>query len=269
MISDKGVGAIQPWGNHMNKRLHTCIIIPTYNEASNIIRLLNQIYAIKTGKQDKLSVLVVDDSSPDGTAKLVKLYRHKNKDVHLLLRTEKEGLGAAYIAGMKHAMQTLNPDVIMEMDADGQHDPKDIIRLIDAVRKGADFVIGSRYIPGGSVPKTWATHRKLLSRAANAYTKTVLNTGNVNDCTGGYRAIRTSILRKINLDALNIKGYAFQVTLLDSCLQAGAIAKEIPIAFGERELGASKMRPRDMIIGGLTILGIRAKRLPLIRKMDS
>jgi dolichol-phosphate mannosyltransferase len=209
-----------------------------------------------------ISVLVVDDNSPDGTAKIVRVYRHMNKKVHLLLRKEKNGLGAAYIAGMQHAIKILNPDVIMEMDADGQHNPADIFRLLAKINEGADFVIGSRYVKGGSLPETWGTHRKLISRAANMYTKTVLQTGNVKDCTGGFRAIRTSILKKIDFDALNVKGYAFQVTLLNACVRAGAKTAEVPIAFNERKAGESKMRPEDMISGGFLILKVRAKQIP-------
>jgi dolichol-phosphate mannosyltransferase len=256
-------------GSRIGKRqLHACIVVPTYNEARNIKPLLDQIFRQDQlcSKKDgiKLSVLVVDDNSPDGTAKIVRFYRHANKRVYLLSRSEKNGLGAAYIAGMLHAMKTLNPDIIMEMDADGQHNPADIYRLLREIKRGADFVIGSRYIPGGSVPESWGAHRKLISRAANLYTKTVLQTGDVKDCTGGFRAIRTSVLKKIDLQSLDVKGYAFQVTLLDAALRNGAIAHEVPIAFSTRTAGESKMRPKDMILGGLLILRLRAKRIPFV-----
>jgi dolichol-phosphate mannosyltransferase len=254
-----------------SKIARACIVIPTYNESRNIKRLLDRIFAQeKLHKQQgvPLCVLVVDDNSPDGTAKIVKFYRHANKNVHLLLRKEKNGLGAAYTAGMQHALKTLRPDIVLEMDADGQHSPSDVYRLIGQIQQGADFVIGSRYVPGGSVPRTWGVHRKLISRCANFYTKTLLRTGQVKDCTGGFRAIRASTLRKINLQELNAKGYAFQVTLLHAAIRKHAKVVEVPIAFHDRTAGESKMRAKDMIMGSLLILKLRAKELPLVQKRE-
>jgi|GEM_PF-1966863 len=249
------------------KPYSACIVLPTYNEASNIKPTLDSIYhrhklyESENDEKVRLDVLVVDDNSPDGTADIVRTYGQKNRRVHLLLRKEKNGLGAAYIAGMQHAMRTLKPDAILEMDADGQHNPADIHRLINETRKGADFVIGSRYIPGGSVPQAWRFHRRLISRAANAYTKMILSTGNAKDCTGGFRAIRTDLLERIDFNHLQVKGYAFQVTLLDACVRQGAVVKEIPIHFLERLRGESKMRPKDMISGGIMLANMRLQRM--------
>jgi len=250
--------------NNQKNICRACIVLPTYNEASNIKHMLDLIFRQQAFNKDEgiqLSVLVVDDSSPDGTAKIVRSYSQKNKRVHLLLRKEKNGLGAAYIAGMQRALATLKPDIILEMDADGQHNPADIFRLIPEVQAGADFVIGSRYIDGGSVPQTWKAHRKLISRSANLYTKIILSTGRAKDCTGGFRAIRASLLRKVDFSQLLAKGYAFQVTLLDACVRNGATVKEVPIAFLERKQGESKMRPKDLIIGGLDLARLRLRRV--------
>jgi dolichol-phosphate mannosyltransferase len=242
-----------------------CIIVPTYNEAGNIKHLLDKIFendrrhAAATGVS--LHVLVVDDNSPDGTAAIVEEYMRTNAAVHILKRADKNGLGAAYIAGMRHALNTLNPDLVFEMDADFSHNPDDIYRLIAEIERGADFVIGSRYIPGGSIPANWGAHRKFISRAANLYAKTVLSLADVKDCTGGFRAIRASALRSIDLDGLSVKGYAFQVSLLDAILRAGNTVREVPITFTDRTIGNSKMRLRDVTEGGITVLRMRAQRL--------
>ena len=216
---------------------------------------------LNRAKSVRFTILVVDDNSPDGTAAIVKAYALNEPRVHLLLREQKEGLGAAYIAGMRHAIETLNPDIIIEMDSDGQHNPADILRLVNAITAGNDFVIGSRYIAGGSVPAAWSMHRKLISRSANLFTKTVLDTAGTHDCTGGFRAIRASVLTQIDFTALKTAGYAFQVTLLDAAVRNGARVTEIPIAFRERLRGESKMRMKDMVSGGLTLTMIRASRI--------
>lgn len=236
--------------------LSVCIIIPTYNEAHNIKKLLNQIFTNEKSQtgNDSISVLVVDDNSPDGTAEIVQKYMKQNAQVHILSRVQKEGLGAAYIAGMQHAMNNLNPDVIMEMDADFSHDPKSIFDLLARIHEGADFVIGSRYIKGGSIPEDWSMHRRLISKAANNYTKIVLRIPRVKDCSGGFRAIRSSLLRRINLPSLKVKGYGFQVILLEAALRKGAIVRETPINFHERNAGNSKMQLKDMVEGAVVIL---------------
>jgi dolichol-phosphate mannosyltransferase len=252
-------------GSDSEKVLTACIVIPTYNEAGNIELLLDRIF--ENGRRQRgtqrwrLSVLVVDDNSPDRTAIRVSEYRTKNPDVHLLLRKEKQGLGAAYIAGMRHAMAFLNPDVIMEMDADFSHNPDDVLRLLAEIQNGADFVIGSRYVKGGSIPPAWGLHRRLLSKAANLYTKAVLRIPRVRDCSGGFRAIRTSALRQVDLSSLNVKGYAFQVLLLEVAVRNGALVREVPIAFSERNAGKSKMRFADMAEGGALLLRVGTQRL--------
>jgi glycosyltransferase involved in cell wall biosynthesis len=241
------------------KPLSVCIIVPTYNESENIVSLLDQIYGVenvsKYNEQSiTMNVLVVDDNSPDGTAKIVKDYATHNNNVHLLSRSEKNGLGAAYIAGMKHAMELLNPDIIFEMDGDLSHGPEYIMPMISKVREGADFVIGSRYVKGGQIPDNWGLTRKIISKTANVYAKTVLGIKNVNDCTGGFRAIRTSMLKKIDLTNLKTKGYAFQISLLEEMRRNNAIMKEVPISFKDRTNGKSKMSMHDILEEGLFVL---------------
>ena len=241
------------------KPILVCVIIPTYNEARNIPQLLNSVYSeqqrIKYDEENIiLDVLVVDDNSPDGTADVVKVYQKDNPNIHLLSRTEKNGLGAAYIAGMQHAMKQLKPGIIFEMDGDLSHGPEYILPMINKVREGADFVIGSRYVKGGSIPENWGMTRKLISKSANIYAKTVLGIKDVNDCTGGFRAIRTSALEKIDFDSLKTKGYAFQISLLEEMRRNNVIMKEVPISFKDRTNGTSKMRMYDILEEGLFVL---------------
>ena len=232
-----------------------CVVLPTYNEADNITTVLDRIFDQQKHLPDvRLQVLVVDDSSPDGTAQRVSAYKEHQPNTHLLLRTEKEGLGAAYIAGMTHALDRLRPDIIMEMDADLSHDPDDIPRLITAVLEGYDFVIGSRYVKGGSIPSDWGLKRKMFSKSANAYLRTMLGIQKVKDCTGGFRAIRASTLEQIDLQDLQVKGYAFQIALLHAAMRSGARIGEVPIAFHDRTQGESKLRFKDMVELGLIVL---------------
>lgn len=242
-----------------------CIVLPTYNEAGNIQRHLNRIFeAVENSERTHATtyhVLVVDDNSPDGTARIVQAYRRHNPRVHLLLRKQKAGLGAAYTHGIQHALRTISPDVVYEMDSDGQHDPKDLLRLLDAIHAGADLAIGSRYIKGGSITRGWGLHRKLTSLCARAVTRTLLGLGRVKDVSGGYRAFRADALRKVDWPALRVKGYAFQAVLLEEIIFNKGIVTEVPIEFGTRESGASKMRVQDMIEGFLICARVRSKRV--------
>jgi dolichol-phosphate mannosyltransferase len=264
--SDSAVNHKHDFLKNLNDPISVCIVVPTYNEVHNILKLLNLIYSekqqLKYSKHNiTMKVLVVDDSSPDGTANLVKLYQTKNKNVYLLLRSEKNGLGAAYVAGMQHAMKLLHPDIVFEMDADLSHNPKYILPMINKIKEGADFVIGSRYVKGGAIPDNWGFTRKLISRSANIYAKTVLNIKSVNDCTGGFRAIRYNMLEQINLDGLDTKGYAFQISLLEEMRRHGAIMKEVPIHFKDRTNGQSKMRMYDIIEEGIFVFKTRLKNM--------
>jgi len=239
--------------------IRVSMIIPTYNESLNIKKLLDYIYdKDHTREYEKrnidMNVLVVDDNSPDGTSEVVKEYQKKNSSVNLLVRQNKEGLGAAYIHGMSHALNTLHPHILFEMDADLSHNPKYIVPMIDKIREGADFVIGSRYIKGGSIPDNWGFTRKATSRSANAYARTLLGFRDVHDCTGGYRAIRASFLREIDLNSMNIKGYVFQISLLNQVILHKGNIQEVAIAFEDRTNGTSKMRINDIMEVGMVVL---------------
>lgn len=242
-----------------------CIVIPTYNEATNIERVLDRIFGAPIRRLEpagvRLSVLVVDDNSPDGTARKVQSYRKKNPDVYLLMRKNKEGLGRAYIAGMQYALDILDPDAIIEMDADLSHDPTDIPTLVQELIDGADFAIGSRYVPGGEIPEEWGVHRKLTSACANLATRLLLGIEDVKDCSGGFRAMRTSILKKIDLGSLSVRGYAFQAVLLEEFLHRNGKVVEVPIRFSDRTDGSSKMRINDMLEGFSAFARVRTRRI--------
>jgi dolichol-phosphate mannosyltransferase len=221
------------------------IIIPTFNERENILALLPELDRQFCLMAHECHILVVDDNSPDGTAIVVRALQQEFGNLHLITG-EKNGLGAAYIRGMMYAMETLQADVVFEMDADFSHKPEDVPRLMAEVDVGADFVIGSRYVPGGTIPKEWAWHRKLNSWGGNAVARNVAGIYGVRDCTAGFRAIRTTLLRKINLSDLRVQGYAFQVSLLHAAKSAGACIKEIPVEFVDRTQGESKLGLRDI-----------------------
>ena len=192
-----------------------------------------------------MSILVVDDNSPDGTAKIVDQYTEKfSSSVFLLNRRKKIGLGSAYIAGFKYAMDELGVDAVFEMDADFSHDPKDVPRFMEEVSNGSDFVIGSRYIRGGNIPD-WGFKRRMISRGGNFFARAIAGIP-VNDCTSGFRAIKTSLLEKIDLDSLGAQGYAFQMNLLNEAMKNGAKIKEIPITFNNRKYGESKLGNGDI-----------------------
>lgn len=226
------------------------IIVPTYNEADNITPLIAAIHA----QFDRLctdrpslepGILVVDDRSPDGTGERVREAAQRWSNVHLI-EGHKAGLGAAYVRGMTHAMETLEADVVFEMDADFSHRPEDIPRLFAAIERGADFVIGSRYVPGGTIPSVWGWRRRANSVGGNWVARRVAGLGGVRDCTAGFRAIRTELLRRLDIAGLGAKGYVFQVSLLHAALRAGALVTEVPVDFIERTHGHSKLRLADI-----------------------
>lgn len=251
----------------MNMKIkHAVIVLPTYNEKDNIGGLLEAIQSQRLRlKGTKLSVLVVDDSSPDGTGEIVQEYSKKYPNIHLLSGTKKQGLGTAYIRGFKHAIDRLGADVVFEMDADFSHNPDDIPRLLTEVINGSDFVIGSRYVYGGSIPKNWSLLRKANSRWGNFFARRIAGLGKVKDCTSGYRAIKANLLKKIDLDKLGVKGYAFQINLLNQALKNGARVTELPINFTDRTNGKSKLRFVDILefIASSFVIGL-SRLKPLI-----
>jgi dolichol-phosphate mannosyltransferase len=210
------------------------VCIPTYDERDNLPSTLARLRSAVPHAM----VLVIDDSSPDGTGDVADSLAAADDHVHVLHRPGKAGLGAAYVAGFSWGLER-GADVLVEMDADGSHAPEELPRLLRAVAGGADLAIGSRYVPGGEV-RDWPTSRLLLSRGGNAYTRLVLGVP-VRDATAGYRAYRSAILKELDLAGISSQGYCFQVDLLWRAVLHGARVVEVPITFTERQLGASKM----------------------------
>ncbi len=194
----------------------------------------------------EMHVLVVDDNSPDGTAVAAKELQRVHANLHVLTGT-KHGLGAAYIRGMRYALDVLHADAVMEMDADFSHRPEDVPRLVVNLEYGADFVIGSRYVPGGTIPPQWGRLRRANSLVGNIVARYVAGIYRVRDCTAGFRAIRSSILKRIDLKGLRVQGYAFQVALLHAAIAQGARVVEIPVDFVERTRGTSKLGLKDIV----------------------
>ncbi len=209
------------------------MVMPTYNEVLNLEPLLARLRAVRPD----VDVLVVDDGSPDGTGALADRIAADDPGVSVLHRTAKAGLGAAYLHGFEVALGR-GYDVVGEMDADGSHQPEELGRLLTALAD-ADLVIGSRWVPGGSIVN-WPRHRELLSRGGNRYTRLLLGLP-VRDATAGFRVFRRSTLETIGLDSVQSAGYVFQADLAFRTVQAGLRVVEVPIEFVERERGRSKM----------------------------
>ncbi len=215
------------------------IIIPTYNERENLPTLLEQIFDLNL---PGLSVLIVDDNSPDGTAEAVKEIMKKNEQIFLLERPGKMGLGTAYIAGFKFAIAK-EFDYIFEMDADLSHDPKEIPNFLEAIKE-ADLVIGSRYLTGVNVIN-WPLARLALSVFASHYSRIITGLP-VKDCTGGFKCFRRKVLEAIPLDEVHSNGYSFQIEMNFKAWKRGFRIKEIPIIFTDRTEGSSKMSRKIM-----------------------
>ncbi len=216
--------------------MKTIVTIPTYNEIENIEKLINAIFSVLP----ETHVLIVDDNSPDGTAKKVDEMKKDNDRIHLIVRPEKNGLGTAYIAGFEYALE-LGFDVIFEMDADFSHDPNDLPRLLEALEEN-DLVIGSRYITGVNVVN-WPLRRLFLSYGANLYTRIITGLP-IKDATGGFKAFRAEALSKIDLTKVKSNGYGFQIEMNYLLWKSGARLKEIPIIFIDRRSGVSKMNKK-------------------------
>jgi dolichol-phosphate mannosyltransferase len=234
-------------------------VVPTYNEAENLPLIVDRLRRAVPG----VEVLVVDDNSPDGTGRIADGLAAADEQVHVLHRTGKQGLGAAYVAGFGWAREQ-GFDAVVEMDADGSHAPEELHHLLDALRH-ADVVLGSRWVPGGTV-WNWPAHRLLLSRGGNLYTRLALGMP-VRDATGGYRAYRMPALDKMDLESVSSQGYCFQVDLAWRAHRLGLRVAEVPITFVERERGASKMSPA--IVGEamwrVAVWGVRQRRDALRR----
>ncbi|WP_029287261.1 polyprenol monophosphomannose synthase [Cellulomonas sp. HZM] len=220
----------------------TLVIVPTYNERESIPGALARL---ATNVPDA-HVLVVDDGSPDGTGALVEKIAADDtapREIHVLHRSGKQGLGTAYVAGFRWALER-GYDVVCEMDADGSHRAEDLPAVLAAL-DGHDLSLGSRWVPGGKVVN-WPLHREVLSRGANTYTRIMLGMP-LGDATGGFRAYRADLLARLPLDEIRSQGYCFQVDMAWRSVQAGARVVEVPITFVERTAGASKMSRRIVV----------------------
>jgi dolichol-phosphate mannosyltransferase len=218
------------------------VVIPTYNEAENLEPVVGRLRAAVP----EADVLVVDDGSPDGTGDIADRLAAADPSVHVLHRSEKAGLGAAYVAGFRRALAD-GYDVVVEMDSDGSHAPEELPRLLTALRD-ADLVIGSRWVPGGQI-RNWPLYRQVISIGGSTYARVLLRFP-VRDSTSGYRAFRRQVLEELKLDEVASQGYCFQIDLAWKTWRSGFRLREVPITFTEREVGRSKMS-RAIVIEAL------------------
>ncbi len=215
------------------------LVLPTYNEAENIKQIVSAAGAVlKQAAPEGFHVLIVDDGSPDGTGEIAQELAAEHAWVSVLHRSEKAGIGPAYLAGFAHALAH-DAAYVMEMDSDFSHDPADLARLLAAVHGGADLALGSRYVPGGGV-RNWGLLRRFISEGGSTYARLVLGL-KVKDLTGGFKCFRREVLERIHFDSVRSRGYAFQVELTYRAVQAGFRVVEVPIVFRDRERGQSKM----------------------------
>jgi len=226
--------------------MRALVVLPTYQEADNIVEVLRRVRAAAPDAD----VLVVDDGSPDGTADLAKAVAHELGAIDVLVRPSKSGLGSAYRTGFKEGLAR-GYAALVEMDSDLSHDPSALPVLMAAAEAGADLVIGSRYVPGGSIPR-WSLRRRTLSRWGNRYAARLLRL-DVRDATSGFRCYRSDIVARIDLDSVHADGYGFQIEMAYQVARAGGTIVELPIQFVDRELGHSKMSSR-IILEALTLV---------------
>ena len=223
------------------------IVLPTYNEAGNIEKLIEKIFL----QQEKtkiweINILVVDSQSTDGTEKIVKKLQKRYSHLYLL-STPKQGLGKAYIDGFSYVIEKFNPYLVFEMDADLSHDPHLIPQFLEKIEKGADFVIGSRYIKGGSIPKEWGLHRKIFSIIGNLIARFGFMKLKITDWTSGYRAIKAWLIKQALPYLKNYSGYVFQIAFVDFAIKNKAKIEETPLNFFERKYGVSKINSPQYI----------------------
>ncbi|MFA6017398.1 MAG: glycosyltransferase [Patescibacteria group bacterium] len=217
------------------------VVAPTHNEKGEIENLVNKVFNQSSKLPNwEVHLLIVDSRSEDGTVETVKKLQKKFVNLHLL-ETEKEGLGKAYLKGFKYCEEKINPYLVIQIDADGQHDPDKIPDFIKKIEQGADFVVGTRYSQGGSIPENWGLHRKILSIGANSVVKFGFMKLKVTEWTNGYRAIKFWLVKNAYDHLKNYSGYVFQVAFLDFAIKNNAVLGEIPIHFKERTTGISKI----------------------------
>ena len=241
--------------------MRTLIVLPTYQEAANVAEILRRVRAVVPAAQ----VLVVDDGSPDGTADLADAVGRELGNITVLRRKAKAGLGGAYRAGFAWGMEH-DYEVFVEIDADLSHDPADLPDLLDGVDDGADLVIGSRYVPGGSIPN-WPWHRRALSKYGNRYASVVLGL-DLADATAGFRAYRAATLAEIDMSKVVADGYGFQIEMAYLVAKRGGRIVEVPIAFTDRTQGTSKMSSKIVVEALLLVTwwGVRDRTRRLLRR---
>jgi dolichol-phosphate mannosyltransferase len=223
------------------------LILPTYNERENIVKLLDLLHeALGDEKRYQVSYLVADDNSPDGTSELVEKYQKTHKDV-FLISGKKEGLGKAMLRAMTYAVDRMGAEYLFQMDADLSHDPRIVPKFLRALDEGADFVVGSRYIAGGSIPSNWGVHRKIFSVVGNAIVRFGLGYPRVHDWTGGFRAYKKIFFEQVKNELDQYSGYVFQIAFLHKSIMRSAHIVEVPIHFTDRLYGRSKIAPFEYI----------------------
>ncbi len=236
------------------------VIIPTFNEKETIGQLIDEAEKeFKYVPNHEMNILIVDGASPDGTAEIVKKKSATYPNINLIVEKEKRGIGAAYITGMKYAIAKLGADAVIEFDGDWQHDPNDIKKLVAEFDNGYDYIIGSRYVPGGSVPREWALWRKFLSRFGGLTAKIILGLP-VTDSTSGLKLTRVkNFAEKLPLNENKVlsKYYAYKIQFLYEIIKMGAKIKEIPIKFLERQGGSSKSTLRDIFNSLYVVLALK------------
>jgi dolichol-phosphate mannosyltransferase len=226
--------------------MKTRVLVPTYQELHTLASIVHRIFE----HNPDVHVLVIDDNSPDGTGKLADQLKAKYANLEVLHRKSKNGLGAAYIDGFNNSINDF--DVLVEMDADGSHDPQDLVTILKEI-PNYDCVLGSRWVPGGKVVN-WPKNREILSRGGNSYARLMLGI-DIGDATGGFRAYKTSTLKQLDLSDIDSQGYCFQVDMVRRLLKKGFKIKEVPITFTERTIGTSKMS-RNIVLEAFLKIGI-------------
>lgn len=242
--------------------MRVLVLVPTYNEVENIKPFVTEVVRTVDAAMEKggklqgveLSVLVIDDNSPDGTANVVRTMQATEPRLHLLSRAGKEGLGKAYLAGFAWGLEN-GHEVLIEMDADFSHRPVDLVKLIEAMVDGADFAVGSRYTRGGGTVN-WGLGRKIISRGGSFYSRTILGYP-LGDWTGGFNAWKATTLRGMGLDQVKSNGYSFQIELKYRALEAGFKGVEVPILFEDRRVGQSKMSSKIVFEAFGRVWGMR------------
>jgi dolichol-phosphate mannosyltransferase len=237
--------------------VYVSIVLPTYNEKENLPVMIQKLLDVFDNHHMKGNIIVVDDNSPDNTGKIADQIAAMEQRVKVIHREGKMGLGTAYIAGFRHAVENNMVDLVFSMDCDQSHDPAYIPDFIDMHLKGYDVVVGSRYIDGGGV-ENWGVHRRIMSKGANLLSSTILGM-RVKDMTSGYRCYTAKVLREIEMDSITSNGYSFLEEMLFLCNKKGFTIGETPIVFIDRTLGSSKLSKKEMWKFFLTLMRLKIK----------